>query len=315
MTKKEEISRYLPALLPASAVLLFAFFLVLPENAGAVSISPLTFEISANPGEVITNYVTVYNDDQSKTSYSIAAEDFAPVGEEGNVVIEEDAPAAISAKKWLTFEPNTVELSPGESKDNKFTLTVPRDAEPGGKYTSVLVSTAPNASDGGGAVAIASKVASLLLIRVAGAVSEKITVQSFEAPQTLESGPVTLALRLKNEGSVHLRPVGFVFVKNWLGNEIDKLPLDQTKNRIIPGTTRLMNILWSEKWLFGKYTANFAGIYGTANEPLAASVTFWVIPWRILSTALFGILILGFITWKIRKRISLALSILFKGQH
>ena len=149
----------------------------------------------------------------------------------------------------------------------------------------------------------------------AGAVSEKITVQSFEAPQTLESGPVTLALRLKNEGSVHLRPVGFVFVKNWLGNEIDKLPLDQTKNRIIPGTTRLMNILWSEKWLFGKYTANFAGIYGTANEPLAASVTFWVIPWRILSTALFGILILGFITWKIRKRISLALSILFKGQH
>ena len=294
-------------------ITLVALVLFVPGAADATSLSPLTFEISANPGETITNYVTVYNNDGYKTSYFVSAEDFAPVGEEGNVVIEEDAPAAISAKKWLTFEPNTVEMSPGESKDIKFTLNVPLDAEPGGKYTSILVSTAPNASDGGGAVAIASKVASLLLIRVAGAVSEKISVQSFEAPEMLESGPVALALRLKNEGSVHLKPAGFVFIKNWLGSETDKLPLPQ--HRIIPSTTRLVNITWPTKWLFGKYTANFAGIYGTANEPLSASVTFWVIPWRILGTALLGLLILGFIAWKIRRRLALALSILFKGQH
>jgi len=294
-------------------ITLVALVLFAPGAAEATSLSPLTFEISANPGETITNYVTVYNNDGYKTSYFMSAEDFAPVGEEGNVVIEEDAPAAISAKKWLTFEPNTVEMSPGESKDIKFTLNVPLDAEPGGKYTSILVSTAPNTDDGGGAVAIASKVASLLLIRVAGPVSEKITVQSFEAPPMNEYGPIAFALRLKNEGTVHLKPVGFVFVKNWLGNEIVKLPLPQ--QRVIPSTTRLVNIVWPDRWLLGKYTANFAGIYGIANEPLAASVTFWVIPWRILGTALLGILIIVLIAWKMRRRISLALSILFKGQN
>src|SRR3990167_11281548 len=119
--------------------------------AQAVSISPLTFDISVNPGETVTNYITFFNNDNFKGAYVAEAEDFSAVGEQGNVVIEEDAPAAISAKKWLTFEPNTVEMSPGESKDIKFTLNVPLDAEPGGKYTSILVSTAPNTDDGGGA--------------------------------------------------------------------------------------------------------------------------------------------------------------------
>lgn len=292
-------------------LVLVAVFLWPLQNVSAVSLSPLTFEINVNPGEVVSNYITVFNNEASKQSYILEAEDFSAVGELGNVVIDKDAPKQVSAKQWLTFAPQSFDVDPGKSRDIQFTLHVPLDADPGGKYTSVLVSTAPT-SQGVSGVGIASKVASLLLIRVAGNVTEKITVQSFDAPAFSEGGPIDFTLRLKNEGTVHLKPVGFVFIKNWSGGETDKVAIPQ--ERIIPGTTRATKITWNSKWLFGKYTANFTGIYGSVNDPLSASVSFWVIPWKLLGSILLGLLIIIFLFWIMRRRLGLALKILLMGQ-
>jgi hypothetical protein len=288
-----------------------AGFLLWFGLASAVSLSPLTFEINVNKGEAVSNYITVFNNEAGKQSYILEAEDFSAVGETGNVVIDRDAPKQVSAKQWITFEPQSFEVDAGQSRDIQFTLHVPLDADPGGKYTSLLVSSAPTAAIGGG-VGIASKVASLLLIRVAGDITEKVTVQSFDAPAFSESGPVDLTLRLKNEGTVHLKPAGYVFIKNWSGGETDKIAVPQ--ERIIPGTTRATKVTWNSKWLFGKYTANFTGIYGAANDPLTASVSFWVIPWKLIGSVLLGLFLIGFIFWMMRRRLGLALKILFKGQ-
>lgn len=279
--------------------------------AQAVSISPLTFDISVNPGETVTNYITVFNNDNFKGAYVAEAEDFSAVGEQGNVVIEKDAPAAISAKKWLSFEPETFEVESGGSKDIKFTLSVPLNADPGGKYSSILISSGPKTSEPG-TVSLATKVASLLLIRVAGSVTEKLTVQSLEAPNFSEFGPINLVLKIKNEGTVHLKPAGFIVIKDWTGREVEKLSLPQ--QRIIPGTIRAIDTPWKASWLFGKYTANFAGIYGLANDSLSASVSFWIIPWKMMSYAFLGLIILGLILWSMRKRLLSAIKIILKGE-
>lgn len=291
-----------------SLVLAGAFW-ASPSTARAVSLSPLTFDINVNPGETVSDFVTVSNNESAKQVYVLEAEDFAAVGEAGNVVIDKDAPRQVSAKQWVTFDPQIIEVEPGGSKTVKFTLNVPRDADPGGKYTSLLVGTSPG-SEGGG-VGIASRVASLLLIRVAGDVTEKITVESFETKSLAEFGPVSFTLRLKNEGTIHLKPAGFIFIKNWRGQEVEKISLPQ--QRIIPGTIRAIGISWDAIWLFGKYTATFQGIYGSKNDTLSASVSFWVIPWKLLGSLLLALLVIGIIIWKIRKRLALALKILFGG--
>lgn len=287
-----------------------AVFLLSAHFVSAVSISPLTFDISVNPGEVVTNYITVSNNDSGKGMYTVEAEDFTAVGDQGSVILDRDAPAAISAKKWLTFDPETFEIGPGESKDIKFTLSVPVNADPGGKYTSILVSSGPKNPEPG-TVGLAAKVASLLLIRVVGDVTEKITVQSFKADKFYETGPVDFVLSLKNEGTVHLKPAGFIFIKDWTGREVEKLPLPQ--QRIIPTSVRAITVPWNAKWLIGKYTANFTGIYGAANDPISASVSFYVFPWKLISYALIALIVTGLIAWRLRKRLSLALRILFRG--
>lgn len=297
-----------------TAALLFCFvlgiaFLFTPP-AHAVSLSPLTFELNVNPGDTVTNTVTVTNNDSTKQSYVLEAEDFSAVGEQGNVVIDNDAPKQMSAKQWLSFDPKTIEVEPNKSVDVKFTLKVPTDADPGGKYSSILVSSSPGVPGVSG-VGLAYKVASLLLIRVSGTVIEKISVQSFDTQPFIEYGPVKFGLRLKNEGTIHLKPAGFIFIKDWRGEEVAKITLPQ--QRIIPGSIRALDVTWDAKWLFGQYTANFSGIYGSGNEPLTASVSFWVIPWKLLGSILLGLIIIGFIAWKLRRRIALALKILFRG--
>ena len=299
------------AVLSLFCLLAGVVFLFTSATARAVSLSPLTFEINVKPGETLSNFVTVFNNDSVKQSYAAEAQDFSAVGETGNVVIDNDAPKQVSAKQWIAFDPQTFEVEPGQSKDIRFTLNVPLDADPGGKYTSLLIGIAPGAVSGSG-VGIASKVASLLLIRVAGDVTEKISVQSFDTRPFVETGPINFTLRLKNEGTVHLKPAGFIYVKDWTGREVQKLSLPQ--QRVIPGTIRAIEIVWDKKWLLGKYTANFAGIYGAANDPLLASVSFWVIPWKLISYVLLGLIIIGLILWLMRKRLLLALKILFKGE-
>lgn len=277
--------------------------------ANAIGISPLTFEINVNPGDIITNFVTITNNDDSPSVVKMEAEDFGAVGEKGQVNIREDVPASLSAKKWLSFEPSAFTLGPQENKDVKFTIRVPFDAEPGGKYSSILASRGGGSSEG--AVSVAQKVASLLLIRVAGNVTEALAVKSFSASSFYEYGPVDFVLRVENSGTVHLKPAGYISVKNIFGNEVAKLEISQ--QRVLPKSVREIDTKWNVKWGFGKYTADFLGVYGSTNEPLTAGLSFWIIPWKILSGIVVGLIVILFVLLRLRRRFFLALRVLFKG--
>ena len=47
----------------------------------SVGISPLVFEITGNPGDVIENQVKVYNPSDSDVGIKMTVEDIAPTGE------------------------------------------------------------------------------------------------------------------------------------------------------------------------------------------------------------------------------------------
>jgi len=97
------------------------------------------------------------------------------------------------------------------------------------------------------------------------------------------------------------------------GKEIDKTVLDQ-KN-VLPNSIRRIEVNWGRKYMFGRYEATLASIYGNNNEPLSSTITFWVLPWKILLVAGIGVMLLLAVLISGRKRIRLALSIIFKGAH
>lgn len=275
-----------------------------------ISISPLTFEITANPGDKVSNVLKVLNNSDSALGIQMNAEDFTAVGETGEVVVKGELNDSYSLAKWITVEPEQFTLDPHSQQLVNFTIEVPANGEPGGHYGSILATIGGTTATGTGA-AISQKVGSLLLLQVAGPVNELLFVKGLEAPSFSEYGPVTIDARFENRGSVHLKPRGFIQVTDIFGKQVANLSLSQ-KN-ILPGSVRKIDTVWDRKILFGRYTATLTAIYGSTNEPLIANVSFWVIPWKITLGIFFGALLILSILIKSRRRLSLAAKVLFRG--
>ncbi len=286
-------------------------FLGFIPSAGAVSLSPLTFELIANPGETVSNIIRVTNTEDYSIGVNIDVEDFVAVGEEGQVALENPPEnLTYSLAKWVTVSPKTFTIGANETVPVEFRISVPLDGEPGGHYSSVLATVSANAPEGGG-VGVTQKVGSLLLLNVAGDVEERLHIAEFSAPEFSEYGPVTILSRFENTGTVHVKPRGFILVKNMFGREVKKLDLPQ-KN-VLPSSIRRVEVPWGNRLMFGRYEATLTAIYGSSNAPISAVTTFWVIPWKIVGGIVLGLLILLILLFKSRKRIRLALRILFKG--
>lgn len=298
----------------APLLLIALVFIAFPKthSVQAISLTPLTFELYANPGDAVTNVLRIVNTDPNPVTVNIEIQDFAAIGEEGQVtLLPGEDNSTYSLASWVTVSPSLLTIPAQDSATVEFSVNVPANAEPGGHYGSILAHVSAGATPG--AVTIAQKIGSLLLMNVAGEVDENLLVEEFSVPAFSEYGPVTILSRFENTGTVHLKPRGFILIKNMFGKEIAKLDVPQ--RNVLPKSIRRIEVPWGEKLMFGRYEATLTAIYGSANEPLSSVTHFWVVPWKIVSAIVIaGIALLIFLI-KGRKRIRLALRVLFRGTH
>lgn len=296
----------------------FGAFVSLNANAqtseSSLAISPLTFEITANPGDVVTNAVRLFNPSDGPVTIVMQVEDFAAQGEGGQAIIEEPETTAYSIATWTSLAKNEFVLGSNEVGLVDFTLAVPANAEPGGHYGAITAEARAGAVTGNASSAVAMKVAALMLVSVSGSVQEQLSIVDFAGPSgaVLDAGAITLTSRFENSGTVHLKPRGFVTITDTFGREVANISLDQ--RNVLPNSKRIVETSWQpEGFTMGRMRAQLAAIYGSANEPLVASVEFWVIPMNVVGPVLAVstvVLVLGFV---LRKRLTLAFAVLFSG--
>ncbi|MCX6224757.1 MAG: hypothetical protein NTV01_08415 [Bacteroidia bacterium] len=279
--------------------------------AGAsLGISPVTFELTGRPGEVIENYLKVFNPSGDTIGVKMEIEDIAPTGEEGFVTVEPPDTETYSLARWIKTDPEEFELKPGEERQVKFTLTIPESAEPGGHYGTVLAATRAIIGSGNTGAAIVQRIGALVLLIVPGEMQENLIVKDFSAPIFSEHGPINFSIKFENTGTVHVKPKGLITINNLLGRKSAVIPFPE-KN-VLPGGIRKIDTSWDKKWLWpGRYTAIVTGNYGISNAQMSPMViTFWVFPWKI------GIVVLLFLVllFLIRKRFIAAFKILIRGE-
>jgi hypothetical protein len=294
----------------SSGVLAFAQSSQKLDKAG-LSISPTTFEISANPGDKIKQKLRIYNTTNNSFSVKMEGEDFSAQGEEGRVVVKEREDQTYSLKRWVKFTPAEFTLVSGENKIVNFEINIPKNAEPGGKYGSVLATvTAILGLEQTGALT-ANKVGALVLLSVSGQVKEKISVKEFSAPTISDIGPIPFSIRLENTGTVHERPKGVITITNIFGKKVDEVIVPA--QNIIPGAIRKITAQWQKKWLFGgRYQATLVGSYGSQNEPLNATLIFWAFPWKIGLAVLAVIILIIILLIRAHRKVEKAEEIIKK---
>lgn len=278
-----------------------------------LSISPATSDLQANPGDIIKGNVKIYNPTGQKVQVDISVEDFVPIGEEGFVqIIEPDLTRTTSLASWIKLEQDNFLVEPREQKIFNYSIEVPVDAEPGGKYSSIVANINNNSFGSITGPSLRQRIASLILLSVSGEVEENLVVKKFTGSEFQEYGPVNFQLYLENQGTVHLRPKGFVLITDWSNKKVAELSIPQTA--VMPGARRNIEINWSEKNIIGKFTATVVGSYGKNNQPFTATRDFWVWPWKISLVILIVVIFLLIILIRGRKRIGAAFKILFKGE-
>lgn len=284
----------------------------LAADSLGLSLSPPTFEISGNPGDIIKNTLRVENLNDTDITVAIDQRNFTAVGEDGAVGLTDDV-TTFSLTTWLTTDVKELTIARHSSKTLGFTISIPPSAEPGGHFGSIIIKTIPATSTGGSGAVLTQELGSLILLKIAGNIQESASVESFSASQNFyEYGPVTFNLRLHNHGSVHLKPTGTVVITDLLGSKVAKLNLDG-KN-VLPDAIRQMDLAWPVKLALGRYTATLVGSYGNNNQTFTATSTFTIFPYRLILGILAVVIIVTLLLYRSRKRLHLALKVLLSGK-
>ena len=264
-------------------------------NETNITFSPIKFDLNVDPGQTSTHQVVIENKGAEPLTYFVNVADIETINENGDAVFSE-APlnSKYSIAGWIRAPKTQVTIDPGSSEAFSFSIAVPKDAEPGGHFGAVFITTTPPTQTNGTGSRVIARTGPVVLVRVAGDAVESLSIESLKTDNSIyENGPVSIEARLRNAGSVHLTPAGDIVVRNMFGNEVSRESFNTSALSVLPNSVRKFVGKFSPEFGFGKYTVELIASYGLKNEIVTATTSFWIIPWKALSVAGLAIIVMS----------------------
>lgn len=277
---------------------------------GDFALDQAKVEVSMHPGDIRHAQLVFTNRTQQKRTFILEREDTrgSQDGSEPVVLLGSET-GPYSGKDLLYPEVSTFELDAGERIALDVTIVVPRNAEPGGRYTSLIFSN-KNSGTGGGATVI-SRVASLFFIDIEGDEplrrdGELLAFgwKGFGAFFAHDS-PLTFTIFYKNSGNVHLNLSGSIAITNIFGSLVDTIEIK--KYYAMPDSIRTRDISWAPQSSIGIYKAILTLDRGyEARKDVADAWVFVITPVALVYLcAALGIMLILFL---LRGRITITVS-------
>src|SRR5581483_737544 len=198
----------------------------------------------------------------------------------------------------------------------------------------------PPKSNSGNTAKVQGAVASFVLLNAQAPGEKKhLAVTSFTADhKSYEFLPVNFTIRVHNSGNIYAGASGNIFIMRGK-KQVGVLTVNGNHGLVLPGSNRVFKASWSDgfpvykavydangqpvtgkdgkpkvqlswnfskvsKLRFGHYTAQLALVYndGQRDVPISGTVSFWVIPWRIIGGLLVVALFVGIGVWSTLRR-------------
>ena len=166
------------------------------------------FDVTMRPGEKRSFEVALGDaTDVTVAVRTYAADVYTIVNGGFGGRLRDEARTAMTA--WVAYPTETVQLRAGQSVHRRFTVTVPRDAEPGEYISSlVLENELPLHADGAFAVDQFVRQAVAVVVTVPGPRSPGLTIGA--ARHEVVAGRSIVSVAVANTGNIRLKPaVGF----------------------------------------------------------------------------------------------------------
>lgn len=275
------------------------------QNNGdtSVSISPIIFDKTVNPGDVLNLELKVKNNSpEAKTMFAFI-KDFKAEGEEGRAqLINPGGENSSSLSSWITINKEGELFEKDQEKIIPFTIKVPENTGPGGYYGAISYGTKPPETKGEGvSMAFGQQITSLILVQIRGKSDEKAILREFTTDKKFYSTPfdVLFTTKIENQGNVHIKPVGVIEITDMGGKKKAILPFNEKRGNILPKSTRVFHNNWDDTFGFGRYRAHLLVNYGSKAEDgglgiqnINYTLQFWILPWKIITPIASGLVIL-----------------------
>ncbi len=271
--------------------------------AGDFVVGPGKIDVTAEPGVSKTVEMIVSNRTGERRRFNLTIEDAAGSRDpETSIVLLGDDRGPYSMKDYISVPAMSFELGHNERARIPVTITLPKDAEPGGLYGSVLVDTvavdAVKGDPDGTAPqsAIIARIGTLFFITIPGDIARDGGLSDFATvPKQMfyQSGPIPFGVFYENKGNMHLAPYGEIRIRNMFDEEVGSVVLEPWL--VLPQSLRLREVTWNREFLFGRYTATIAINRSYDDIIDTAEYSFWVLPWKFLLAGFGALFVVIFI--------------------
>ncbi|MEN9647245.1 MAG: hypothetical protein RLY57_49 [Candidatus Parcubacteria bacterium] len=272
---------------------------------GDFVVGPGKNEVTVEPGTSKTIFMTVTNRMGTERKFNLSVEDFTGSQDPSQpIVLLGNERGPYSLRDYIHLETNSFVLKQDERAVVPVTITVPVDAEPGGRYGSVLVSTAslPSEDKASGIAPIISRVGSLVFVTVPGEAKQEGALEEFGTKEgsVFLGGPIDFVTLYRNDGNIYLNPYGVVSITNTFGQNVGEIEVKPWF--AMPNSLRSREFSWDKKVLFGRYTATLSLNRGYDNIVDTQKVVFYVFPLKYILTILGSLFIIIFAVYFVFSR-------------
>ncbi|MBI5229820.1 MAG: hypothetical protein HY981_00770 [Candidatus Magasanikbacteria bacterium] len=272
----------------------FVFFLfLLSVPADAFIVSPAIKKLYVKPGEQVIEIVAVTNETNKTIILSPMVENFKPKDTKGMPEFLGDMDTE-GAARWIQLPFKKVTLAPRERKDFLFKINIPPWATPGGHYAALFWNTQQDAREGVGSV---SRVGSLFLFGVEGAITGKAVMSNARVVKNKNGGVEGFSYTLTNISNIHVEPQGSIEVYNFFGRRVAELPLNVSKSNVLAHSERVFFEPWKKPFVsWGKLRARVRSEFDFGLPAQEQMIIFYNLPRfagvKILVGALFALFII-----------------------
>ena len=272
-------------------------------------VEPGKIEVTGNPGDTVVRNISVTSRIREKTRFSVSTEDFQGSQTEDQPVVllgERESPWSFKDKVVPAVSDFTLNF--GDRIVLPVTVSIPQDAAPGGYFSAVIISNAPQVNEDAAVTnpttRIISRIAVLFFIKVNGPTNPNGYTEDFRTSEPhfiYPSAPSGFKILFNNTGNQYLVPYGQIQVSNMWGSQVGSIPVNAYFS--LPNALRYLTIAWNDNdFRFGRYTATLQLSRGYNGIIDTKTIAFWVLPWKILLPVLAAIVIVAFVIYFIVTR-------------
>ena len=215
-------------------------------NPSGLTVTNAAIVNIVSPGQMISQTMTVsIGDSDPATDVTVSVTGVAQNSSGGYILLDSDQDTnPDTARPFVTVDPTSFHLDPGQSQDITATVTIPQNVSNATYYAMIKIANPPSVT-AGSEVAIQTSVSVPVYLTIKNSqLNETGKITGITTGTITNGQPVAITTSFQNTGNTYFKIEGETTVSETQGSSgtlvLDDMPIALTGASVIPGMTRDM---------------------------------------------------------------------------